>query len=368
VDRTQALRVIGEHAADQWGLITTRQASELGVDRTTLVRLVDAGLLESPTRGVYLIVAASGAAHIRERAAWLRLSPARPAWERQALDEDGGVLSHRSAAELHGLGDLLASQVEFTVPRRRASRDSEIRFHLDQLDSGDVTTVDGLPVTTAERTIIDLLAARVDGGHVGDVLADALRRNLVQLDTLTPRVGGYAARYGVRGQDGKQLLASLLEQVGYTEPQAEHERQVRDVAALIGGMDRSQLAALRESALATQRVTAPMAEAIARQQRVLTPLLRRMQAFQQANDKLRAAFTPMNKSLAIFDSPALQRTLDDVNKTSRRLAQPLKPTLDAMGSTYTARAAEQPKSTEGDGKTVAEGDIEDTDAVAEQDR
>jgi hypothetical protein len=132
-------------------------------------------------------------------------------------------------------------------------------------------------------------------------------------------------------------------------------------------MDRSQLAALRESALATQRVTAPMAEAIARQQRVLAPLLRRMQAFQQANDKLRAAFAPMNKSLAIVDSSALQRTLDDVNKINRRIVQPLNPTLDAMGSTDTARAAEQPNSTERDG-AVAEDEAEGTDAVAEPDR
>ncbi|MGH3932114.1 MAG: type IV toxin-antitoxin system AbiEi family antitoxin domain-containing protein, partial [Pseudonocardiaceae bacterium] len=153
----QALRIVGDYAAGQWGMVTTAQAVAAGVDRTTLARLVNAGLLESPARGVYLVPAASPT-HVDERAAWLRLEPSRAAWQRQALDADGGVLSHRSATRIHGLGDLLTSGVDITVPRRRTTRDPRVHLRRGTLTADEVIVIDGLPVTTAERTVLDLLA------------------------------------------------------------------------------------------------------------------------------------------------------------------------------------------------------------------
>jgi hypothetical protein len=41
---------------------------------------------------------------------------------RVSLLGNGGVVSHRSAAELYGLGHLTADQHEFTVPSRRQTR------------------------------------------------------------------------------------------------------------------------------------------------------------------------------------------------------------------------------------------------------
>ncbi|MPY79992.1 MAG: hypothetical protein GEV04_16345, partial [Actinophytocola sp.] len=162
----EAIRVVSDHAADQWGMLTTAQATAAGVNRTTLVRLVDAGLLESPARTVYMVPAATPT-HIEERAAWLRLEPRRPAWQRGPLDSDGGVLSHRTAAKIHGLGDLPTDGVEITVPRRRTTRDPQVRLRRAALTPSEVTVIDGLPVTTVERTILDLLADHIDGGHVG---------------------------------------------------------------------------------------------------------------------------------------------------------------------------------------------------------
>jgi predicted transcriptional regulator of viral defense system len=239
--QTEALRLVGEYAADQGGLVTTAQAKLVGVDGVTLRRLVDSGLLEHVTHGVYGMPAAMAAEHVPERAAWLRLAAGRPGWERQPLDPDGGVLSHRSAAALHGLGDVVTDGVELTVPRRRASRDPQVRLRIAKLTEDEVTSVAGLPVTTAERTIADLLADHTDGGHVGDMIADALRRELVDLDALATRVARFAAAYGVhdRGADrGRKLIAQLLDQVGY---RGEHGRQVAAVAA--------QLATLEPAAL-----------------------------------------------------------------------------------------------------------------------
>lgn len=207
------MSALGGVTADQWGLITTAQANRAGVDNETLARLVKAGLLDRVRWGVYAATAANEDPLRTQKAAWLLLRPSVPAWERPRLDPDSGVLSHRTAALMHGIGDLSADTIEFTVPRRRASRHSDLAFHVAKLPESDVTLVGGLPVTTVERTIVDLLADHIDGGHAGDIVDQALRRGLTELDVLAERVHPYAHRYRVKG-GGTALLKSLLAQSG----------------------------------------------------------------------------------------------------------------------------------------------------------
>jgi hypothetical protein len=214
MERVEALQVVGDIAADQWGLFTTRQAEAAGVDRTTLTRLASAGLVDHISRGVHLVVAAGTPSHVEEKAAWLRLAPSRHGWERHPTDEDNGVLSHRTACVLHELGDIPAPQVEITVPRRRTTRIPGVRLYRGDLSQDEVTTRDGLPVTTIERTIRDLMATHTDGGHLGGVLADALRRGLVDVDRLIPVAASFAAAYGFARTDGRLLLQHLLDQAG----------------------------------------------------------------------------------------------------------------------------------------------------------
>ena len=66
----------------------------------------------------------------------------------------GAVLSHRSAAHLHGLIDRSPSLTDVTAPR--AGRPlGGVRRHRSR-DLGGVTRRDGIPVTTVERTLNDL--------------------------------------------------------------------------------------------------------------------------------------------------------------------------------------------------------------------
>ncbi len=83
--------------------------------------------------------------------------PARTAEERLGDPAASGVVSHASAAGLHDLGDLLDDRPEFTFPYRKQSI-RHLRLHQGELPSSDVTPVDGLPVTTVERTIADCCA------------------------------------------------------------------------------------------------------------------------------------------------------------------------------------------------------------------
>jgi predicted transcriptional regulator of viral defense system len=245
---TQALRLLGEYAADQWGLVTAAQAAGLGVPRVTLTRLTAAGVLEHVLHGVYGVPAALSSANLTEKAVWLRLDPSRPAWQRHPLDGSGGVVSHRSAAAVHDLGDVIPDVVELTVPRRRTTRDRGVRLRLGSLSPGDVERVDGLPVTTAERTVLDLLADHMDGGHIGGVLADALRRRLVDLDRLADHAQRYAARYGVTSgpHRGRQLLDQFLDEAGY-DGADEPERRLASLARQLASLDADQMQGLSEA-------------------------------------------------------------------------------------------------------------------------
>ena len=68
------------------------------------------------------------------------------------------VLSHESALVLHGLCDVNPSLVHLTAPPDnypRAQGSGPFRIHRRDLPADDITLVDGLPVTTVARTIVD---------------------------------------------------------------------------------------------------------------------------------------------------------------------------------------------------------------------
>jgi len=217
MERAEQLAVLSGVAADQWGLVTAAQAKAHGLSAVQLKRLTEAGLLENVGRGVYALPAAGLPHHLEIKVAWLRLQPTVPAWERAIGGPDSGVISHASASQLHSLGDIPAPDVEISVPRRRTTTEPFVRLRTADLPTADITIVDGLPVTTPARTIIDLLQAKADGGHVGGVIADAERRDLVDINVLAQAVQPYARKYGLRpAATGYELIEHLVGQAGRT--------------------------------------------------------------------------------------------------------------------------------------------------------
>ncbi len=228
MNRAEQMVAIGDIAAQQWGLITAAQAKKAGLSGVHMKRLTDAGLLESISRGVYLLTGSGYPAHLDIAVAWLRLQPAVPAWERRADDPDSAVVSHASACLLHGLGDIPSGEVELTAPRRRVTREPFVKLHIAALEPEDVVTVDGLPVTTVTRTVVDLLRQHTDGGHVGGVIAEADRRELVSAQSLAPHVARFAKRYGLPQNDGIALVEHLVAQAGDNLHSQEVARATRD--------------------------------------------------------------------------------------------------------------------------------------------
>ena len=207
-----ALSRIAEATQDQWGLITRRQAELANVPQTTMERLTAPGsVLDRVAHGVYRIAGAPEPEHLALRAAWLQLEPGVWAWERTPAQ---GVVSHRSAAALYGLGDLPADRHEFTLPSRKQTRRPDVRFHRRSLSAGEWVSLSGLPVTRPARIASDLLDDHEDPEGVAHIVADAIRGNYDSPDVFTDSLAARASRFGLRRGDGLGIMRWLLDLVG----------------------------------------------------------------------------------------------------------------------------------------------------------
>ena len=205
---------IPELAEDQWGLITRRQLEALGIRPATLSRLLSDGTLERVTHGVYRLRGAGESDHVPLRAAWLALDPAVPAWRR--LDDPGvALVSHTSAADLYGVGDLGANVHEFTLPARRQTRRRDVRLHRALVPEKHRIVLHGLPATRAGRMVGDLLADYVDPESVARITAEVVDRVFDYPSVVAEQIAPFAARFGLPRGDGAALLDELLTIANY---------------------------------------------------------------------------------------------------------------------------------------------------------
>jgi hypothetical protein len=106
------------------------------------------------------------------------------------------VASHRTAAVLWGLEGVFGGVIELTVPISNGPIPAEIIVHRSRRPPPG-ETVDGLPVTTVERTILDLAALMPDRA-LEKVAESALRRHLTSLAELAEILKTNGGR-GVKG-------------------------------------------------------------------------------------------------------------------------------------------------------------------------
>jgi len=203
---TQALRALADLTSSQWGLVTTAQAAHVGVGRLELSRLTHTGHLERLGHGIYR--AASAPTERREslKAAWLSINPKLTAAERLRQHPYDAVVSGAAASWLLDMGNLVPEPYEFTTPMRRQTQRSELVYRTKLLPKTSVTIREGLPVTTPEQTIADLVESDMDKSLVADAIAAAPSLDLQQLvELLAPM----AARNGQATGNGRALLEHI---------------------------------------------------------------------------------------------------------------------------------------------------------------
>lgn len=92
------------------------------------------------------------------------------------------VLSHMTALELHDLSDVNPDKIHLTVPsplRIRRSVPKLYVLHHASLTAEEITSVDGLPVTTIARTITDCAEAHLGPALLGQAIDQARVRGLL---------------------------------------------------------------------------------------------------------------------------------------------------------------------------------------------
>ena len=154
----------------QDGAVGRAQLFVLGYTRRQIDCRLKTGRLHRKYRGVYAV----GHPKLSVRGQWFAAVLA---------CGEGACLSHRDALAVHDLGRVPAGDPHVTAPRRRTI--PGIRCHWARsLQLQDVTVVDGLSVTTIERTVLDL-AAEMHPNRLSDLLERLQHRNVFDLNKLT---------------------------------------------------------------------------------------------------------------------------------------------------------------------------------------
>jgi predicted transcriptional regulator of viral defense system len=175
-------RRIADIAARQRGLVRTSDLQAVGVSASATSNRTARGMLHRIHRGVYAV------GHLAlSREAW---------WLAAVLAVGvGAVLSHLAAAELWGLREA-NGRIDVSTPRRRRVRG--VRVHAcNRLDPRDVTVLDGIPVTTVARTIVDL-AEILTAPQLADVMHEAASRGLLDLGEVEAVAARLTGRHGIR--------------------------------------------------------------------------------------------------------------------------------------------------------------------------
>lgn len=138
-----SIEILYDLAERQAGLFTTAQAAELGVSRRALSHHAAKGSLEHRRYGIYRLrrFPRQRFEDLVEAALW-----AGP----------GAAISYESSLVVYDVGDAMPHAIHVTVPRPFRGRRPGVILHRDQLTDSEKTVRDAVPVTTIERTLLDL--------------------------------------------------------------------------------------------------------------------------------------------------------------------------------------------------------------------
>jgi predicted transcriptional regulator of viral defense system len=170
-----------EVAESQAGYFTAKQAQQVGITRPVLAFHARQGLFTRVEHGIYRLTRFPASSYEDLFIAWLRTG-------------GRGVVSHDSALALYDLSDALPAQIHLTIPASASRRRSGICLHTNRLDDVDVTRREGLPVTTVERTLLDVTRGGMQEWLIEQAIREALQRGLITEDSLQRRLDNASVR------------------------------------------------------------------------------------------------------------------------------------------------------------------------------
>jgi hypothetical protein len=226
---------IGALARQQHGLVRVDQVPP--ADQRRFRDLAKRGIVERVAKGVYRTNGSP--------ISWMQNVQA-GVWALGRL----AVVSHGAAARLYICDRFDDAPAEFTVARGQRGRRlpaslAAVVHTTTSLPKGDIRRVDGLPVTSPERTIVDLARAGTAPKLLEAAIDSSIRLRLTTLDHIVSRINqcGGTSRWGVAQLDtlvltsgGHSVLErqflTLVKQSGLPmpKPQVIHRSDGRHVA------------------------------------------------------------------------------------------------------------------------------------------
>jgi very-short-patch-repair endonuclease len=200
-------RILHEIGAGNHGVASRAQLIAHGMASHVIDRMIRSGRLAIVRRGVYR-VGPLEQARSAEMSAVLRCGA-------------GCRISHMSAAALLGVvARGTDPTVDVTLPRSRRCREAGLRVHrVRDVRADEVAVLDGIPVTTAARTLLDV-ASIMSERDIEQALATALRSRLVTRDDALRMADRHPLHRGSRRL--RQLLAADGEPA-FTRSEAEEK-------------------------------------------------------------------------------------------------------------------------------------------------
>lgn len=202
-----ATREVIEFARKNGGIFSTQEAVALGLAKATLSRRVTDGIFVRIGPGVLALPGTATRPDIEMRA---------------ALKTLGAVVSHQSAARIHGLQPIEDSPPSVTVSHRGTHTFPGVIVHqsTDLLDE-HVIEISGMRVTTSPRTVVDLSKV-YSARRLERIVENALIAGKVDLDDLVElttalsrrgKVGIKRMRRVIENLTGNALSESELERL-----------------------------------------------------------------------------------------------------------------------------------------------------------
>ena len=189
----RALAAAAELAATQRGAISREQLRVCGLSDDRIDFWIATKRLHPRHRGVYAL----GHRRLTRKGRYVAAV---------LFAGDGAVLSHYAAADLWELRASRELRIDVTAPSNRRG-DRTVVIHGGALEQGEITTHEGIPVTTPLRTLLDL-AAVVPRAELERAIRQAVYQRLTTTALLAEAVNDR------RGQRGTKRLRTALTHLG----------------------------------------------------------------------------------------------------------------------------------------------------------
>jgi very-short-patch-repair endonuclease len=208
-------RAAWEMVRRQHGVVTRADLLALGFSRRGLEHRVRSGRLHLVSSGVYVV----GRPELTPYGRWVAAV--------LACGEDA-VLSHRSAAELWGIGFEERGRIDVSIRRRSRLERRGVKVRCrPSLPSRSLVLRHGIPVTSPVQTLIDL-ATELKVLRLERAVNEADKLDLVDPETLRRELDGYV------GMPGVKTLRTLLDRHTFRLSDSDLEVFFRPLALAAG--------------------------------------------------------------------------------------------------------------------------------------